>query len=749
MGKKAILFEKPSAMRNGAKAFGGISGTFNGEEFVLCCARGHLYEFRDPSKQVSTSLQKKYHSWLLSNMPWDPSDFTWSYDKKPDVDDTLMSIQDVFLDCDEIVIATDDDPSGEGTLLADEIIINLGFDHDKKISRMFFADESVKSLQNAFKSRKCFNSVYDDPDYKKALYRAKWDFCSMQWTRIATKCGNNEDVLREGRLKSYMVVLVGDQLALVAAYKKVPFYQYRFKDDNNNTFVWPDEPKFPTKDQVPQNKYGKATVVPLEKVRKSSAPPKLIDLATLSARLAPKGFKAKEVMSTYQKMYEAQVVSYPRTEDKAITLEQFNELLPLCDDIARVVGVDPALLVNKKPRAGFVKEGMAHGANRPGINVPKSMSDLATYGKCAEDIYYILATSYLAMLCADYEYDSQDAYLKEYPDFKSHVNVPVFAGWKAVYNDDSDTDDTENTAGFGTIADPFIYEGFPPKPQTPTMKWLMKQLEKADVGTGATRTSTYAEMSNDKSKTAAFKDTKGKISMTNCGTMSYKVIQGTHIASAELTKHVFDDMKEIAAGRKDPDECLKEIAVLIVEDMEIMRKNGEKMREELGIKLKGSEDVERFEGTWNGEQVSVKRVWSNHRFTDEEVADLLAGKDIVIEAISSAGKPFKYKGHLARQTYKGKSFIGFDGDFVKESGSSDDAERFEGVWKKKKVTPKRIWSGYRFTDEECQKLLAGEEITIEAVSQKTGKKFKCKGKLENQTYNGNSFVGFKNTGFVN
>ena len=52
-------------------------------------------------------------------------------------------------------------------------------------------------------------------------------------------------------------------------------------------------------------------------------------------------------------------------------------------------------------------------------------------------------------------------------------------------------------------------------------------------------------------------------------------------------------------------------------------------------------------------------------------------------------------------------------------------------------------------NKEVLATVAGEEITIEAVSQKTGKKFKCKGKLENQTYNGNSFVGFKNTGFVN
>lgn len=749
----AILFEKPSAMRNGIKAFGGTSGTFDGEQFELCAARGHLYEFNDPHDMVSKDKTDKYKSWLLSNMPWDPDDMDWSYREKPDVGDTLAAIKDTFDKCDEIIIATDDDPSGEGTLLAAEIIINLGFSKNRKISRMFFADESVKELQKAFRSRKHFKSVYDDPDYVKALYRSKWDFLSMQFTRIATKCGDNKSVLRKGRLKSGMVKLVGDQLAKVAAYKKVPYYQYRFKDNNNNVFSSKEEPLYKSKDEVPNGIYSTADVIVEDKTRKTTTPPKLIDLATLTARIVPKGFKAKEVEQTYQKMYEAQVVSYPRTEDDAITLEQFNELLPLCDKIANVVGVDSSLLVNKKPRAKFVKEGMAHGANRPGVNVPDDMSDLAQYGKCAEDIYYILATSYLAMLCADYEYDAQDAHLKQYPQFKSHVNIPVFAGWKAVYNDDADKDDTENTAGFGTTADPFIHEGFPPKPQTPTMKWLMGQLAKANVGTGATRVSTYAEVTNDKTKYPLLKDTRGKITMTEFGDMSYMLLPDTHIGTLEITNHVFEDMALIAKGQKDPNQCLKEVAQFVLDDIEVMRKNGEKMRDTLGIQLNGGgDDVERFEGVWNGKQVSVKRIWSGYRFTDEEVEKLLNGEEITIEAISSkTGKPFKYKGKLSNQVYKGKSFVGFDGDFVKEGNGAvgGDAERFEGTWKRKKVNVKRIWSGHRFTDDEVVKLLAGEEITIEAVSAKTGKKFKCKGKLEKQTYNGSEFIGFKNTGFIN
>lgn len=42
-----ILAEKPSAARNFAKALGGSAtgGTYNGEQYIIVAAAGHLYEF--------------------------------------------------------------------------------------------------------------------------------------------------------------------------------------------------------------------------------------------------------------------------------------------------------------------------------------------------------------------------------------------------------------------------------------------------------------------------------------------------------------------------------------------------------------------------------------------------------------------------------------------------------------------------------------------------------------------------------
>lgn len=73
-----------------------------------------------------------------------------------------------------------------------------------------------------------------------------------------------------------------------------------------------------------------------------------------------------------------------------------------------------------------------------------------------------------------------------------------------------------------------------------------------------------------------------------------------------------------------------------------------------------------------------------------------------------------------------------------------EVERFEGVHipTGKPVRPKRVWGGHRFTDEECQKLLNGEEITFTALT-KNNSEFEATGSLGESEFNGHSYWGFQ------
>ena len=611
----------------------------------------------------------------------------------------------------------------------------LGF-KPKKWYRFYFEDESEKSIQKAFRNRVEIKSMLDDGDYRKALYRSQWDFLSMQFTRIATCITHKK--LRQGRLKSAMVKITGDGLKALSEYKKIPYYQWRFKDENGNIYTDPKEEQFPQKTDLIKGKYHGSAVVVDSAEKKSTPPPKLIDLASLSAQLATKGIKAKQVLDTYQKMYEDNIVSYPRTEDKFITPEQFNDLLPHANQIAKLVGVDVTFLTHTYPRPTHVKTGYAHGENRPGLNVPSSLAALNKYGSCAAAIYEILAKSYLAMLCDDYIYTHQTGHLKEYPTFKGSVNIPVSLGFKNIFG----MEEEDNGKCLGKQAEPFEFEGFPPKPPTPTVKWLMKQLEKYDVGTGATRTSTFAEVSNEKLSDSLIKESKGKITLSEFGEMSYQILPNTHIGSLELTEQVYREMKAIAEGTGDSDTYLKQIRQYILDDIKTMQENYQKMKADYA----DSKDMVNGIYIPTGESISFNRVWGGHTFTDGEVEKLFAGEEISFDAVSKSGSKYTATGKLAQQEYKKHKFWGFLYQPVQGTGSGENvpSDKVEGTYKpkKKKIRFKGEFSGHTFTKDEITKLLNGDTISFEATS-KAGKAYTATGKLAEQTYNGTKYWGFK------
>lgn len=725
MANVLVVAEKPSAARNMSKALGGMSGSYQGTDYEIVALRGHLYEFAEPGEQVDAALVSKYKSWALSDLPWDPADVAWKRKAKDGVGEILRTLKAKASAASEVVCGTDLDPTGEGGLLFAEPLVELGI-VPKKLTRMYFTDESAPSIQKAFAQRKEIpGGIAGFDEYNKALTRSKFDWLTLQFTRVASASAGQQAVLRQGRLKSAMLLLVGEQAKAYTDYVKQPFFQNRFRDENGVVYTNPDEPRFPDAASVPQ-KYSRSAVVVDSKADKATPPPRLLDLAALGSRLAAKGVKADALLKVYQAMYEDQVVSYPRTEDKTITTEQFNDMLPLVDRIAAVAGVDASLLTHRAPRRTHVKDQGAHGANRPGPKVPASLDELGQkYGPTGKLIYEELARSFLAMLAEDYLYEAQAGHVADHPDFKGTAAVPKSQGWKQVFFEDKASDDEtdENTAGLGAQADPFAYEGANKRPEHPSMKWLMKQLEKRDVGTGATRTSTFAEVTREpsaKNKYPLMSESRGRVTLTEFGEMGYRLLPGTHIGDLGVTEHVYQEMREVAAGSKTTDQVIGVVAAWVAEDIPVMQANAATMRSELGL-VEQVRQKERHRGDWvgrPGQEVAFSREWSGHRFTDQECADLLAGKEITFSAISAkkkaAGAPdpsFIARGSLAAQTYQGRPYVGF-----KLSG-------FGAVDANGQALPPDAWCGHKFTAEEKRKLADGQKIFADDFVSKKGKAF--------------------------
>ena len=719
-----ILTEKPSAARNLAAALGGMSGRFNGEEFVITHARGHLYEFVDPHRMVAAEADERYQKWDLANLPWEPRDFSWQLESIKDAESVAREVKQTLERCDELVIATDVDPTGEGGMIAVNAFRELRL-RPASWSRMYFTDEAANSLQQAFTARRRIPSLEDFDEYRKAVYRSKFDFLSMQWTRCATvlaRATGRDVVLRQGRLKSAMVTLVGDQLRLHLEYVKRPFFQNRFRDENGVLYANVDEPRFDEKAQVPQQ-YSASPVVADSSTTKRTAPPKLLDLASLSALLVNKGVKAKTVLETYQRMYEARVVSYPRTEDKTITPEQFNELAPLVDQIAQLVDVDPSLLTHRQPRSSHVKAEGAHGANRPGPVVPATLDEVEQrFGAPGRLIYETLAKNFLAMIAEDYVYEQQKGHLRDYPGFTGIANVPRSAGWKAVFDPDAgeeqpDKDPSDERAesdtlkGLGTTAEPFIFEGANKRPEHPSMRWLMKQLEKRDVGTGATRTSTYSEVTSTSTKHPLLIEKGRKLTLAPAGVVSWRLLPGTRIGDLTLTERVYADMRDIASGSATAEERLAVVADWVRQDIATMTRNAAALGRKEGVPSTAREKVT---GTWRDREVTFSREWGGHRFTDDQVRRLLAGEEIEFQARSQDGKVYDVYGSLGDQEHKGRAYVGFVKQGFGRRGADGEA------------MPPRQWCSHVFTDAEVQRLAAGGTVEAADFVSKKGKGFRCR-----------------------
>lgn len=737
-----ILAEKPDQARDFAKALGGMKGTYDGQQYVIANSIGHLFEYKQPYDMVPKNLRERYKSWNLKYLPWNANDFDfYAYQIKKDrgQNSYFRRICNAFNDCDEIVIATDNDPTGEGEKLAWEILYMGGF-KPKKWSRMYFDDSaSKKAVQDAFINRVPKKSMHDDPDMIEAEYRSRFDLISMQWSRIASGAVANHATLRTGRLKGGMVDQVYKRLLAIKNYKKIPAYSQRYEDENGNLFINKDAEMHKNKADVKLDEPGK---VALDKtVIKHTVPPKLYNLTKLSSTLEPKGIRTATTLATYQNMYQDHVVSYPRTEDKLIMLSQFNSLLPKVDKIAKLVGVDTSLLTHKAPRmkTHVTKKALDHGANRPGDNVPDNLDSLdEKYGRGAKMIYTILAKNFLAMLAEDYEYEHQTAHVDNNPKYVAAINRPHSLGWKKVFNDGSKADEDKQ---FGKIAKPIVYTSYPPKPTQPTMDWLFKQLDKYSVGNGATQASTFAIISANKTKKNPYPlltNSRGKLGLTKYGKWLAEISQGTHIADLLTTQTVNDNMKLLRNGKAGWDDITKWLddeTDMIVSDMKIMLANGDNLRKQEGLLLRPM-DEEKITGQWTDKKgktldVHFSKDWRGHEWTDEEAHDLLDGKKVKVELTSKAGKPYEMYAFLDHQSF-----------------TNDDGKEIKGVWVTGEFAPKTYavpdekW-GHKFTAEEKKTLNDGGEIEADDLKSKTGKTYSAKITFEEQTYKGHKFKGLK------
>lgn len=753
--KYLILAEKPSAARHFAEALGGFSGFFNmipnntgTDSYDIVAAHGHLLELKEPHEMVAPEKVAKYKDWTnLGNFPWNPNDFTWEKRPKKGAQETLTQIKNASHGHDAIIIATDDDPSGEGDVLGQEIVDYIGW--HKPVLRARFTDESPNSLKKALTTLTDVTDKATYGKYQKGIARERFDFLSMQLSRIALISERTADynvkTQKLGRLKSVIIGLINYQIEARKNYVKKPFFEIRFKDEDNHIFK---ESKAKHYDQMNSikldiKKMNSSAITVTREIIKQQEPPEMLNLSHLSAIVGKHGFNSKQVLDTYQKMYQDNLVSYPRTADRKITQEDFNQLLPLAPKIAKAINLDTQLLTQTTCRSKFLIKKADHGANRPGTNVPPNLAAVEKeYGSCGKLIYETLARSFLAILGSNYTYKQIDAYLTSYPSFTSSIKVPQKQGFKDIFNSESikEKDEALSITSFRENANPFVFEGKNSKPKEPSHLFVVNYLSKHNIGTGATQESTLAEISTGKKK--LIENKKEKYSLTDLGLIQAIISKHTFIASPKVTLELQGAMNQVESLTVPTMAVPNTMANIVIHDKQAMINNQQNLTsipELQKAKVEWNKrqekiNVPKITGNWQGREVSIKSKWNDHIFTQSELTQLFADKTITI----NTGRG-KVSGKLAEQTYKGYKFVGFSPDLPDKS---DNYITGTFVPTKKEVSFKKQFGSHIFTSQEIKRLLQGEEITVQATS-KSGKPYAVTGQLKNYIYNGKKCFGFK------
>lgn len=723
-----ILTEKPNVRRMFAKYFGGDSGTYHGSSYHLANLVGHVLSLNPPQEQADNAVfAKRLANWDdLSSIPWDYHHFKWTKSVNRGLNKVVNEIKRLSKDCNAIVIATDDDPSGEGDLLGWELINYINW--HRPVYRMRFNDESEKAVLKAFDNKQLV--TLQDGIYRRGVLRQRFDYLTMQLSRVATITARQHDlpakVLRIGRLKSVVLAKIAEQQSAHDNYVKHTTYAVGWCDDAGRNYQLPDVDWQDDKQKVMTlvSQAKAQPVVDIKRQRKHSQPPQLFSLSQLSARLAPQGFSPHDVESTYQLMYEAHYVSYPRTEDKKITDEYYDDLIKAVMSVCHNFGLDTHLLTHLEHRPNFVANKVQHGANRLGSAIPKNWQEIdSKFGKCGHAIYDTLLRNGMALLCEDYVYDHVTAVLANKATWST--DVAVERNWRDVLYTSDEPVQTAKIPQIGTIAKPVLAEHVNARPSVPTQTMITNYLVRENVGTGATQLGVLVELTR---KDGEVVNKRGNLLLTPLGQANVIFTKNTKLSSPQLTAQLNQLLDDVRDGKRTGDQIYQLLDSVVQNDQQIIAQNAQQpisddiktyFKKHGGFKM---EHAERKEFTNNGVTHSYKLSFGNHNFTADEQAALETGQQIWFTTDSSYGERVVV-GKLGEQTYNGKNYYGFGGKSFN-----------------------RKWSSHRFTDDEIDRLINGEEISF-MYTAKTGKEYEAVGKLESGEYNGKPTYGFKNHAF--
>ncbi len=329
---KLIIAEKPSVAREIAHIVGADmneTGYMYGGDYTVTWAMGHLVTLAMPEAYGVVGFNKEHLPILPEHFKLSVRQVKaangWSND--PVAVKQLKIIKSLFDAAESIIVATD--AGREGELIFRYIYDFLGC--RKPFERLWISSLTESSIRSGLDNLKR-GSEYDNLYYSaKARSEADW-LIGINATQALTVTAS-VGTYSLGRVQTPTLVMIYNRFMESRGFQSIPYWRAKAEVDvKGETLTFTTNEKYEKEEEAEAALWemidvGTITIESIESKEVREEPPLLYDLTSRQKEMNRKYvFSADKTLQIAQRLYEAQLITYPRTGSSYIPKDVADEI---------------------------------------------------------------------------------------------------------------------------------------------------------------------------------------------------------------------------------------------------------------------------------------------------------------------------------------------------------------------------------------------------------------------------------------
>ena len=550
----------------------------NNQSIIVACAVGHLF---------SVSQKIKGTKYPIFDIGWFPNfevrkkDFTKRY---------YDTIKDLIKKASEIIIATDFDIEGE--VIGYNILRFIANKEDAK--RMKFSTLTVSEIQKAY------DNVNPNIEWGQAIAGETRHFLDWLYGINLSRALMNSiktmgkfRIMSIGRVQGPTLNFIVNKEKEIKKFKPSPYWQVFIEvNDEENKLELKHNKEITKKQELNKfkNLKDKKISIKIEKIKQKIQPPAPFNLTALQME-AYKFYKISpaQTLRVAQKLYLAGLISYPRTSSQKIPKEMNPE------KILKKLSKHFPELIKYKTRAKPI-EGKKSDSAHPACIPTGNWS-----GNLAEDekkIYNLIVKRFISCFCNDLELEIKKVTgLINKLKFSTRGIEILKSGWNKVYPIKIEEKEIPNLKEEAEIKKIKTEEKQTKPPNRYSPASILKELEKKNLGTKATRAN-ILETLYDRNY---IKDRSIRATELGIRLIDSLKKHSPIIVDEKLTRELEKDMDSIKTSKKD---LIKKQGIVIQKAEKNLTKISEDFKKQ--EKEIGKELIEANQALWDQEEQENK-----------------------------------------------------------------------------------------------------------------------------------------------